>query len=94
MGAPVCSASIPATSQEAVSDGRVSRAIRGNRRAVWAARASPVTSSSGSERSSPMKTSRTEPYMSGLKFSVIEPPKTSAATCASAVQPACESSDA
>jgi len=39
-----------------------------------------------------MKTSRTEPYMSGLKFSVIEPPKTSAATWASAVQPACESS--
>ena len=40
-----------------------------------------------------MKTWRTEPYMSGLKFSVIEPPKTWAATCASAVQPACESSD-
>jgi hypothetical protein len=40
-----------------------------------------------------VKTSRTEPFMSGLKFSVIEPPKTSAGTWAPAVQPACESSD-
>ena len=43
---------------------------------------------------SPVMTSREDPYMSGLKFSVIEVPKTRVWTCTSVVQPACASSEA
>jgi hypothetical protein len=41
-----------------------------------------------------MKTSRLEPYMTGLRCVVSESPNTSAVTWASVVQPEWESSDA
>ena len=62
------SASIPATSQAAVRAGRCSRAILGSRRAVWTARTSAGLPGSGSARSSPVRTSRPDPYMTGLKL--------------------------
>ena len=63
-------------------------------RATWAARVGPEAPGSGSDRMSPVMTSREDPYMSGLKFSVIELPKTCEWTCMSVVQPACASRDA
>ena len=93
-GAPVCSASIPATSQRGGQGGtrlpdhprqppgHLERARRSGRARV------------GERSNQPGEDLSRDPYMSGLKCSVIEPPNTSAATCASVVQPACESRQA
>ena len=45
--------------------GRVSRAILGSRRAVCSVRSSAGLPGSGSARSSPVRTSRADPYMTG-----------------------------
>ena len=90
-GVPVCSASISATSQLAATAGRDNRTIRGKRCAICSARAGPEPSGSGRARIRPAIAARLDPYISGLKCSVIEPPNTSAARCASVVQPAWDS---
>jgi hypothetical protein len=90
-GAPVCSASIPATSQLAAIAGRDNRTIRGRRCAICTARAGPGAPGSGRARIRPASAARPGPYISGLRCSVIEPPNTSAARCASVVQPAWDS---
>ncbi len=78
---------MPATSHAAVRCGRCSRAILGIRRATCSARAAGALPGSGSARTSPEKTSRPEPRMTGWRCVVIEPPKTCGVTCASVVQP-------
>ena len=79
---------MPATSHVAARAGRCARTILGSRRAVWAQRTKAGLSGSGSARSSPLSGSNPVPYMTGLRLLVIEPPKISAATWASVVQPA------
>jgi len=64
-GAPVCPASIPATSQLALIASRASLAIRGSRRPICAARSSRWAPGSGSDRTSPRKDSRAVPYLTG-----------------------------
>ncbi len=90
-GAPVCSASIPATSQLAAIAGRAYPTIRGRRSAICIARAGPEEPGSGRARIRPVITLRLDPYISGLRCSVKEPPNTSPVRCASVVQPACDS---
>jgi hypothetical protein len=70
------------------------RAILGRFRATWKARTGAALSGSGRERRSPKNISRSDPYMTGLKWAVKESPKISAVTCASVVQPAWESRQA
>ena len=53
-----------------------------------------AVSGSGSARRSPVRTSRPDPYTSGCRWVVSEPPKTCGVTCASVVQPECESRQA
>ena len=90
-GRPMPPASSWATSHIAVRCGPCSRASRGSRRAVWSARAGAAASGWGSARRSPVISCRADPYITGLRCVTREPPKRSAVTWASAVQPEWES---
>ena len=94
MGAPTRSASIPATSQAALEGGALllnhpRESARGLKRAE-VRRASRIRQRSEQAH----QNLPPDPYMTGLNVIVSEPPKTSAATWASVVQPAWESRQA
>jgi hypothetical protein len=76
-----------ATSQRAARWGRFSLMALGRRRPIWTARAVPAAPGLGSARRMPATWSRGDPHITGTKCVVRSPPKISAASRASTVQP-------